>query len=81
MFEWTHDWQEDQSVHAVTDPLGVEGSSRVFRGGGWYGLAAYCRSADRDAYDPTYRSDDFGFRLALNPSGVTGPEEKRSKKP
>jgi len=36
----------------------------VFRGGGWYVLAWYCRASDRYYDGPGNRNDDLGFRLA-----------------
>ena len=72
LFEWSHDWFGDYGVDAITDPLGAkEGSYRVFRGGSWNNDAANCRSAYRDTNDPTNRASNYGFRLALSPSGVT----------
>jgi eukaryotic-like serine/threonine-protein kinase len=72
LFEWTHDWFGDYAVDGITDPLGAkEGSDRVLRGGGWIIDAAYCRSADRNACDPTSRSINVGFRVALSPSAVS----------
>ena len=79
LFEWTHDWYGDYGVEAITDPLGAkEGSYRVYRGGSWDFDAANCRSAFRGTYAPTGRSNDFGFRLALSPSGVS-PEAAQDK--
>jgi formylglycine-generating enzyme required for sulfatase activity len=72
LFEWTHGWFEDYGVEAIIDPLGAkEGSLRVYRGGCWNYGAAFCRTAYRGADDPSNRSGDCGFRLALSPSGVT----------
>ena len=49
----------------VTDPTGPPaGDVRVLRGGGWYSLARECRSANRGAEEPGYRSGDVGFRVA-----------------
>ncbi len=42
------------------------GSNRVNRGGGWENDAANCRTANRNPNDPTNRTNDNGFRLALN---------------
>ena len=39
------------------------GSDRVLRGGGGYGLAWYCRSANRGWNDSSFRFDYLGFRL------------------
>ena len=53
------------------------GSFRVFRGGSWDCDAASCRSACRFTFLPTFRTIDFGFRLALrSPSGVSSPAEQ-----
>jgi formylglycine-generating enzyme required for sulfatase activity len=50
----------------VTDPVCVSGSLRVFRGGGWYFVAGFCRSALRHRLLPGYRFTGLGFRLALS---------------
>ena len=69
-FEWSHDWFGDYGVDAITDPLGAkEGSNRVLRGGSWNDVAANCRTATRNSNDPTNRTNDYGFRLALSLSG------------
>jgi formylglycine-generating enzyme required for sulfatase activity len=44
----------------------------VIRGGGWYDLGWYCRSAYRGIvyyirYIPAYRCRDLGFRVVLAP--------------
>lgn len=77
LYEWTHDWNSDSQEATLVDPQGASaGSSRVFRGGSWNYVAAYCRSAFRFGYVPTSRSNDLGFRLALSfPSGVSSPAE------
>ena len=46
----------------------VASSRRVACGGGWSDDAASCRSANRGAIDPTLRTNNFGFRVALSPS-------------
>ncbi len=73
LFEWTHDWYGgDYGGEPSKDPTGAdEGSERGSRGGGWYIGAAVCRTASRITGDPTSRSTNYGFRLALSPSGVT----------
>ncbi|MFN7735524.1 MAG: formylglycine-generating enzyme family protein [Pirellula sp.] len=56
---------------AVSDPSGPnKGSIRVLRGGGWNFQAAFCRSALRIRFDPSYRNDGVGFRVALSSSGI-----------
>jgi uncharacterized protein (TIGR02996 family) len=48
------------------DPPGPpRGSYRVFRGGSWGRHGQSCRSAARIGFDPTYRYDFLGFRVAL----------------
>jgi formylglycine-generating enzyme required for sulfatase activity len=54
LWEWTDDWYN-------------KGSDRVFRGGGWSGGAAVCRSADRYWDAPEFRNFNLGFRVALVP--------------
>jgi formylglycine-generating enzyme required for sulfatase activity len=71
VWEWCSDWYGEYPKGAVSDPVGPrEGSCRVLRGGSWYGGAALCRSAYRYWLIPSYRLDDFGFRVALSPSGI-----------
>ncbi len=71
VWEWCSDRHGEYPKGAVSDPTGPkEGSNRVYRGGGWNGVAACCRSAYRGWYPPSDRSSDDGFRLALSPSGI-----------
>ncbi len=67
VWEWCEDsWDygEPYSVEAAVDPVGHEGSERVFRGGSWSTFARYVRSAARRAAPPGYRGGSLGFRLA-----------------
>jgi hypothetical protein len=41
----------------------------VNRGGSWDNDAANCRTANRNTNDPTNRTNNNGFRLALNSAG------------
>ncbi len=67
LFEWTHDWKGNFGEADVVDPLGATGGSdRVRRGGSWGYDAADCRSAHRHTNEPTIRSLNSGFRLALS---------------
>ena len=67
VWEWCSDWYGQYPKGAVSDPAGPkEGSARVQRGGGWFGLAAVCRSAHRDGFIPSVRDADGGFRVALS---------------
>ena len=72
VWEWCLDWDGDYPNSAVTDPSGpIDGSRRVFRGGGWGSGAASCRSASRSRDDPSYRYSSLGFRLALSSLGTS----------
>ncbi|MGK5092736.1 SUMF1/EgtB/PvdO family nonheme iron enzyme [Deltaproteobacteria bacterium TL4] len=63
VWEWVQDWYGDYSSSAQTDPKGdSSGSSRVYRGGSFYNLADYARSAYRDGFDPSGRGGAVGFR-------------------
>jgi uncharacterized protein (TIGR02996 family) len=69
--EWCQDWF-DENYYARSpdaDPPGPPtGEGRVIRGGSWYFDGRECRSAYRNRYDPSYRDDDVGFRVALLPA-------------
>ncbi len=71
--EWCADWYGDYETNvsgAVVDPRGpVEGDRRVFRGGSWNDLAAWCRAAFRYGLSADNRSLFQGFRPVLVPSG------------
>jgi formylglycine-generating enzyme required for sulfatase activity len=70
-WEWCSDRYGDYDKGAVTDPTGAEtGGLRVLRGGSWYGIPRYCRSAYRSRDDPDGRSGDGGFRVAVVAVGV-----------
>lgn len=78
LFEWSHDLSGNFDVEAITDPQGAEsGDYRLLRGGAWSSVAANCRAAVRFTFDPTSRSDVYGFRLALSLSGGSDPAEQR----
>jgi formylglycine-generating enzyme required for sulfatase activity len=68
VYQWCADWYAKRYPGGeVTDPTGpAEGTLHVLRGGGWYYDKSYCRSAYRD-FDPGYRANFIGFRVALCP--------------
>lgn len=66
--EWCSDRYSSYSSNVQTDSIGPEISSeRVFRGGGWFTDAEYCRVSFRYGYNPGYRYFDGGFRVVLLP--------------
>ncbi len=67
VWEWCSDWYGQYPKGAVSDPAGPkEGSYRVYRGGSWNLVAAYCRSAFRYWFSPDYRNVFLGLRVALS---------------
>ena len=67
VWEWCLDWYGNYAGGRVTDPRGASsGSNRVYRGGGWFNSASFCRAARRINGSPGGRVDDLGFRLALS---------------
>jgi formylglycine-generating enzyme required for sulfatase activity len=66
VWEWCLDkWHSDYNG-APSDGSALEsgsGSSRVYRGGGWYGSAGVCWSANRNGCKPDVYVAAFGFRL------------------
>ena len=67
VWEWCLDWHGSYSSSSQTNPTGaVSGSSRVFRGGCWCGIARSCRLSYRSYYTPVYRNNGLGLRLALS---------------
>jgi len=72
VWEWCSDWYGEYSKGAVSDPSGPsEDVYRVIRGGGWYNVAADCRSAVRYWDDQLDRGPDLGFRVALSSESET----------
>lgn len=69
VWEWTADWYAPyrQSSDPQVDPTGpAEGSSRVFRGGGYEG-SPYVRASSRRGELPSFRGAILGFRCARLP--------------
>ncbi|MDR1740205.1 MAG: formylglycine-generating enzyme family protein [Bacteroidales bacterium] len=66
VWEWCSDLYGDYSSDQI-DPVGASyGSDRVLRGGSWNYYARDCRVSNRGLSYPDYRSNNFGFRLAVS---------------
>ncbi len=64
VWEWCHDWYEEQAG-AEEDPSGpASGSQRVRRGGSWSSYPQSLRSAERGSVEPSTTVDTLGFRVA-----------------
>lgn len=66
VWEWVLDRAHDSYQHAPEDGTAwVEGDSpyRVLRGGSWFDLPEYARSAFRHGADPGFRGKVVGFRV------------------
>jgi formylglycine-generating enzyme required for sulfatase activity len=63
--EWCQDFYGQYPGMPVTDPIGPASSAqgRNLRGGGWFFVAPYLRSAFRDAHDASSRYSGRGFRI------------------
>jgi formylglycine-generating enzyme required for sulfatase activity len=67
--EWCADaWDGSRKLAGGTDPVGMDSSSRAFRGGSWSFLESGCRSAYRNWNLPGLHSYLLGFRPAVVPS-------------
>ncbi|MBN1455691.1 MAG: formylglycine-generating enzyme family protein [Methanomicrobia archaeon] len=65
VWEWVQDVYNDSYTGAPTENSAWAGSDalRVYRGGSWRTVAAYCRSASRGCASPAIHCNDMGFRL------------------
>jgi formylglycine-generating enzyme required for sulfatase activity len=64
VWEWCRDGKRKYSETPQVDPTGdSEGSNRVIRGGSWFDVARYVRSACRSRFVPGHRGSLLGFRL------------------
>lgn len=64
VWEWCEDAYGPLGSDRVSDPLVLEGATRVFRGSSWLSIARYVRAACRRHVDPSDRHVSLGFRLA-----------------
>ncbi|HKV37754.1 MAG TPA: formylglycine-generating enzyme family protein [Blastocatellia bacterium] len=66
--EWCQDWLGDYPAADQSNPKGPADpgalSSKVSRGGDYFGTADRCTSANREASDPKSASTGTGFRIA-----------------
>ena len=66
--EWCSDWYGPRYYHGAPerDPQGPPtGVRRASRGGAWRHQVKISRCAARSSLDPTFRYNDYGFRVAL----------------
>jgi hypothetical protein len=80
VWEWCADWSAanfyKMEKALLPDPVNDEPAiARVLRGGGWYNLGRFCRSAFRFRHEPDYRRHACGFRLAAVPDVGAKPGE------
>ncbi|MEX2247261.1 MAG: SUMF1/EgtB/PvdO family nonheme iron enzyme [Dehalococcoidia bacterium] len=64
--EWCSDWYgpEYYAASPELDPRGpASGTRRSSRGGAWRHQIKVCRCAARSSLDPTFRYNDYGFRV------------------
>jgi formylglycine-generating enzyme required for sulfatase activity len=72
VWQWVEDaFSGDVTPSDGTARSGDSTSSSVLRGGSWYSIPDFLRSADRNGFRPDYRGNNIGFRVArtlLSPS-------------
>jgi formylglycine-generating enzyme required for sulfatase activity len=67
VWEWCNDWHGDYDNSPSTNPKGPSsGAYRVLRGGSFRGSATGCRVACRLYSGPSFRFNNYGFRVALS---------------
>jgi formylglycine-generating enzyme required for sulfatase activity len=67
VWEWSQDWFDAAYYREAPDrdPQGPpQGELKVARGGGWNAMPGQLRCANRNAWPPTARFSNLGFRLA-----------------
>ena len=70
VWEWVNDWWAESyyGVSPASNPPGpTSGTTKVLRGGGWYGFGYSLRIANRFGDTPMDRVNVIGFRCAANP--------------
>ena len=67
VLEWCQDLYGAYVSSSQINPKGaVSGTDRVFRSGGWNGVASSCRLSCRSGFAPNVRCNYLGLRLALS---------------
>ncbi len=64
---WDEQYNNDNHYQNIAENLAEllqDGRSRILRGGSWFFIPRYCRSAYRDRTYPVSSFYDFGFRVA-----------------
>ncbi len=78
VWEWCEDWYRDEmndsDVRADLKKRGFDDkggtSYRVLRGGSWdVGNEIFLRSSYRNFFTPTFRDDNYGFRVVVGGAG------------
>jgi formylglycine-generating enzyme required for sulfatase activity len=67
VWEWVEDCDHDTYTSAPTDGsawISEDCKRRILRGGSWYEIPQYLRSANRVGYPPERQSFFYGFRIA-----------------
>ena len=64
VYEWVVDWYDVYPVGSKNVTLVLGTKYRVLRGGSWASSGSFGRSANRNKYDPSSTSINFGFRCA-----------------
>jgi formylglycine-generating enzyme required for sulfatase activity len=72
VWEWCQDIWHGNYQGAPKDGIAwidfeaAEDPNRLLRGGSWYSLPRYCRSASRSFVDVRFGDDNYGFRVACS---------------
>ena len=61
--EWCWDWLDDLPASSTNYPGPTSGTSRVMRGGSWWGNATLCSCYRREGSLPDNTSDETGLRI------------------
>ena len=61
--EWCSDWYAKDAYTSAAAGGPASGTRRVARGGSWRHATKFTRLTARASLDPTYRYNDFGFRV------------------